>query len=168
MKRIALLCVVLAASGAAMADLKSEINAMNAKVAKLFMKKDIDGFVKYVKPMVTSDFKHVEYGKSQTFDEMVATMRQGMAMLTKMTEVSAKVSTLKITGNTAVSTGTHTMAGYMIGEDKKKHTLKFSGVSTDNYRKEGGKWKLAKMSWSNQKMWMDGKLMDPSQMGGGN
>lgn len=156
---------VCLAAGVQAGGLRSEIETMNAKVAKLMKAKDMDGFSKLLKPKVTSDFKHVESGRSMGFDQMVTEMKQGFKMMEKITEVSTKIISLKETGNTATCKGQHVMKAVMKGTDKVPHTMSFVGVSTDVYKKVNGVWKMASMTWSDQKMLMDGKPMDMSGAG---
>ncbi len=141
--------------------------AVNKKLHAAMMKKDTDAFAKIVKEGVNSDFKYVEDGRSMNFDQMVANMRQGMSQMTKVTASDSKIVSLKEKGNSATAVMSHRMSGRMIGKDKKSHTTSFSGISTDVFRKQGGQWKMARMSWKSQKMTMDGKPYDPSKMGGG-
>ena len=164
MKKASLLILVGLASFAS-ADLRSEINTMNAKVRACMMKLDMDGFVKLVKPGVTKDFKYSENGKSMNFDQMVATMRQSFATMKKVTAATTKTLALKVTGNTGVATSAHSMSVVTMGPDKKSHTMTFTGTSSDHYRNENGTWKMSSMTWKNDKMLMDGKPMDMSKMG---
>lgn len=164
---VSLTIAVCLASVSYAGNLRSEIVAMNAKVAKLMKAKDMDGFSKLLKPKVTADFKHVESGRSMGFDQMVAEMKQGFKMMEKITEVSTKIISLKESGNTATCKGQHVMKATMKGTDKVPHTMSFIGVSTDVYKKVNGVWKLASMTWGEQKMLMDGKPMDMSGAGGG-
>ena len=167
MRKLTLILSLLVISAVSFAgSLKSEIEAMNAKVTACLKKMDIAGFEKIVKAGVTSDFKHVENGKAMNFSQMVTQMREGMKSMSKITKIGTKLKSLKESGNTATATTWHMMEGVMIGPDKKSHTMGFSGTSTDVFRKVGGKWKMASMTWTDQKMTMDGKPFDPSQMGG--
>ena len=138
---------------------------MNSKVAKVMVKKDIDGFVKAVKGGCTSDFKYTENGRSMNFDEMVAGMRQGLAMLNKVKKADSKIVTLTEKGNSATCTTSHNMVGVIMDGNKKPHDMGFLGTSIETYRKENGKWKMASMTWKEQKMTMDGKPMEA--LGGG-
>jgi len=163
--------VCLCTTAFAADSLRSEINKMDAKIAKTLKNKDVEGFKKVVKGGITDDFKYVENGKTQTFDEMVEGMRQGLAMMKKVTVCTSKTLSLKQSGNMATAMTKHTMGGTMMGQDKKMHKSVFSGVSKDVFRKENGKWKMASMTWTNQTMTVDGKKVDPSKMdmgGGGN
>jgi len=45
----------------------------------------------------------------------------------------------------------------MVGQDKKTHTMTFTGTSADTYVKQGGTWKMSKMAWIKQTATMDGK-----------
>ena len=154
-----LIAACLLTSAVALADLRSDIESMNKKVHAAMMKRDIDAFVKIVKPRVTSDFKHVENGQTTNFDQMVGTMKTSFQSMGKITKSTSKVLTLKVKGNVGTTTEHHLMSGEISGEDKKKHVLTFSGTTTNTYRKEGGVWKMSVMKWTTQKMLMDGKPM---------
>jgi len=147
-------------------SLRSQIQAFDAKIHDAMMKKDIATFSKVMRPESTADFKYIESGQSMNFDQMVSMMQQGLGRLTKVTEAKTEILTLTKTKDRATSTTRHTMAGTMVGPDKKSHVMKFVGQSLDTYRKEGGVWKMAKMEWKNQKSYLDGKEFDPRKMGG--
>jgi 23S rRNA pseudoU1915 N3-methylase RlmH len=168
MQKIAILAILVATAAVGTAQsLKSYAESMDKKLNAVMMKKDIDGFVKIVKPMVTKDFKYVENGQTMNFDAMVSMMRQGMGMLEKMTKVSSKILSCKESGNNGVIMSSHMSEGIMTGPDKKKHTMGFTGKSKDIYVKMKGKWMLKSMTWTESVMTMDGKKVDPAAMGGG-
>lgn len=168
MKRSLLLALAFAVSisVASAENLKAKINKVNAAVARAFMHNDMAAFEKVTRDAVTSDFKHIDMGHTQNYDEMLAEMKQSLGMM-KITACSAKTSHIKIHGKTATSVTNHRMMGKMSGPDKKNHRMAMSGTTHDKYRMEDGKWKLAEMKWSNEKMTMDGKPFDPSKMMGG-
>ena len=165
-KRFLLFVFLSLTTWACASTLRSEIESMNKVVGKCLMKRDIAGFKKSVLGGVTADFKYIEGGRTQTFDEMIATMAQSFKTLTKVNSVTTKILSLKEGLATATSKERHTMSVRSMGPDKKAHTMIMIGVSTNTYRKEGGKWKMSVMDWKNEKMTMDGKPMDPSMMGG--
>lgn len=167
MKRLSLIlvCACLAA-GAFAGGLRSEIEATTAKICKAMMKKDMATFAKVCKAGMTSDFKYIEMGKTMTFDEMFQQMKQSFATTEKVTSATSKIVSLKQTATTATCKMRHVMSGTMKSPDKKTHTFSYIGTSVDSYRKEGGKWKMASMKWSEEKMMMDGKPVDMSKMGG--
>ncbi len=167
MKRL-LLSVSLAVfvSTAFAGPLQKQFEAQMAKIDKCLLNKDIAGFEKLVKPMITKDYKHIEMGRTLTYDQMIAEMKQGVGMMEKVTVAQSKFLSFKQTGNTVVAKQSHKMEGTMTGPDKKKHTMGFVGVTMNTYRKEGGVWKMSIMNWTKQDMLMDGKPFDPSKMGG--
>lgn len=120
-------------------------------------KKDFATLSKQMKAGTTSDFKYTEEGKTQTFDQMMQNMKMGLGMMNKLTVCSTKLLTLKEKGDKAVATNQHMMVGTMTAPDKKTHTMSFSGVSENTYVKQGGKWKMASMTWKSMKQTMDGK-----------
>ena len=154
------------ASAVLAGPLQKQFEAQMAKIDKCLLNKDIAGFEKLVKPMVTKDYKHIEMGRTLNYNQMIAEMKQGLAMMGKVTVARSKFITFKQTGNTVVAKQSHRMEGTMTGQDKKTHTMAFVGTSQNTYRKEGGVWKMAIMDWKKQDMLMDGKPFDPSKMGG--
>jgi ketosteroid isomerase-like protein len=138
-------------------DMRAQITAGAHKISAAMKKKDFRAMTKAMREGTTSDFKYTEADTTQTFDEMIANMKAGLSTMEKITICRTKVLNLKQKGDTVYGTMQHTMAGRMKGEDKKMHTMSFSGVSANTYRKEGGKWKMATMSWTSMKSMMDGK-----------
>lgn len=167
MKAVPLTVTVLLLAAAAPAQsLRSTINKFNAKTEAMLRKNDIDGFGKVCKAGITSDFTYTEDGKSMTFDEMLATMKQGMGGMEKVTLVTTKILSLKVRNGVGTTVEAHAIGGIMPGEGGKKMKMKMTGKSTNTYVKVDGKWKLQKMAWFDSELWIDGKKMDPSMMGG--
>src|SRR5579885_2078526 len=110
---LALSIVALAALGQAQ-SLKSEIQAMNKPISKVMKKKDIEGFKKLVKDSVTPDFKYSEDGRSMSFDDMVAGMKQGFAMYSAITRADTKIVNVKQKGSAGTAVEKHTMEGTAI------------------------------------------------------
>lgn len=154
-------------AGAQAETLKELITRSNAKVGALLKAKDIKGFVKYCKPMMTKDFVCEEAGQKMTFDQMVKSMETGLNSLNKITKAEAKLLSLKQTKTNGVAIYNSITEGTVVGPDKKTHTMTFLGKMTEHYRLEKGKWMMYKMVFSDNKMKMDGKAVDPSQMGAG-
>ncbi|RYG19348.1 nuclear transport factor 2 family protein [bacterium] len=126
-------------------SLRSQIDAANKTSSRLMMAKDVKGLTKHWKAGMTPDFKYVEGGKTQNFDAMAAGMAMGLGQMNKLSKAESKLLTLKEKGNTATAT--------------TRHTMGFTGVSSDTYVKQGGKWRMSKMSWLKQTSSMDGKPM---------
>jgi len=141
-------------------DLKGQITAMNGVVQKAMLKRDAVAFAAALKGQVTPDFKYFEDAKAKpmTFDQMVANMKMGFAQMASISTAEANVLTAKETGNTAKAVVSHHMLGKVAGQDKKTHTMTFSGVSIDMYQKIGGTWKMASMTWRSQETRLDGHL----------
>ncbi len=167
MKAIAVAVVVVSLASVASAEsLRSQITAADKSYERIMMKKDMDAFDKLMRPSITSDFIYQEMGQTMTYDKMFAQMKMGMGAMTKMKSVVSKLLTLKESGDKATATTLRSMSGFTAGPDKKDHLLSFSGTTTDTYVKQAGKWKFAKMVWGKETMSMDGKVIDPSKMGG--
>lgn len=168
MRRAPLFLVVFALAVSAMAsDLKSTIKSTNAKVCAAFMKKDMNGFETITRPMVTSDFKCIQMGQTETYDQMVSTMKPQFDMFSKVTSANAKATKIAQKGNNATVNMDHHMTMQSVGPDKKKHKWTWHGTSVDNWVKEGKEWKLAKMDWKSHTMTMDGKPFNPQAAPGG-
>ena len=158
MKRFALAFAALSLCMVAHADaLRSQIEGMNRKLHPVMMNRDIDGFVKIVKSYITKDFKYSEQGKSIGFDKMVAGMKQGFAMMTRMTSEDTVLLSLTQKGQTATGTSQHRMKGITTDKDGTEHKLAFVGTSVETYRLVNGKWLMSSMAWRTQQMTLDGE-----------
>ncbi len=168
MRKFAFLAMLGATVCVANADsLKSTVEAMNKKVNAAIVKLDVKAFVAATKPYCTKDFKHTEYGRSTGYDEMVATMKTGLASIKKMKSSTTVVKKVEEKGGKGTVWTVHRSEGTMMGPDKKAHKFTMDGESTSTYVKEGKVWKVSSMTWTKSDMKMDGKTFDPSKMGGG-
>jgi hypothetical protein len=160
MKAFSLTFSLLIALTFARADsLRAQIDASNKVVTTAMVKKDFATLSKEMKAGSTKNFKYTEAGKSQNLDEMLVNMKMGLGMMEKLTVCEAKLISLTQKGDTAVGMMKHTMVGTTKGQDKKTHTMSFTGVSENKYVNEGGKWKMASMTWKSNKQTMDGKAV---------
>jgi hypothetical protein len=157
--KLPLILSLIAVAGLAQADLRSEIAAAHQKVEKAAMSKDIKGAEAAYKESVTSDFKYVHAGKAQDFKTFLHEFTETIAMTDKVTTHSTRIISLKENGNKATGEVERKMAGTMKNPDNSIHTMDWTGVFTEEYRKVGGKWKTAKMIEGKQKFLMDGKLV---------
>lgn len=137
--------------------LQAHVATADRTIDRLMMAKDVKGLKKTLQAGVTSDFKYVEGGQTQSFEAMSANMTMGILSMKSLRKVEAKAISVKEKGSTGTVMTMHLMEGTTIGADKKPHTLTFSGTSEDTYVKQGGKWKLSRMAWVKQSMTMDGK-----------
>lgn len=83
----------------------------------------------------------------------------GFDVMQKVTVADSSILSLHEKGEAATCTIKHLMVGKTMDPKHKAHTLGFSGVSVNTYRKEHGKWLMSSMSWKTQTMTMDGKPM---------
>jgi hypothetical protein len=125
------------------------------------LKKDFSGFATIMKGAITKDFKYIEAGQTMTFDQMLSNMKMGMSQYKKITKSQTKVFAVQVQGNKATATVWHMMEGTMMGPDKKKHTVSYSGNAIESYVKVGKMWKMTTMDWRDTKSLMDGKAFDP-------
>jgi len=140
-------------------DLRPGINATSDEVCKALMNRDIGAFKKALAGKVTADFKYYDTPttKPMSYDQMVSVMGQSLAAMSKVTIATEKLLHAKIEGDTATVLTIHRMTGTLVpGKDGKSHSMSFSGVSTDMYKKVGGTWKFASMTWKSTEQKMDG------------
>ena len=169
MKVIAALSLAAIAALTPTPSLKSEITKSQNMVTKYMKAKDLGKLEKVLREGTTADFKYVEGGKEEGFDDMWMSMKMGLDGMTKITECTTRVTDVKMEGDMGWCKDHHHMMGMMMGQDKKKHKMSFDGVSADTFMKVDGKWKMSRMEWVSQTIKMDGKKVDPAQMmGGGN
>jgi hypothetical protein len=158
MKAFTIAIALLASYAVALADgLRTQVNASMKTITAAMKKKDFATLSKQMKAGSTADFKYVEDGRTQTLDEMLEGMKMGLGMMQKLTACNVKLLKLQEHGKTAVGSMEHNMVGTMMGQDKKTHTMSFTGVSEHTYVNVGGKWKMSSMTWKSQKQTMDGK-----------
>ena len=138
---------------------------MNTKIGAAMVKGDMKALESMIKAGVTSDFKYIENGQTQTFAQMMEQMK-GSFKTMKVTSAKVDLVSLKEKGNSATSAEKHVMLANMTGPDKKSHKISFTGTSTNTYVKVKGKWMMSVMNWGKSVMTMDGKPMDMSKAGG--
>jgi ketosteroid isomerase-like protein len=151
---------------AAADSIQSVINATSEAVCKAMKARDFNAFNAAMKDHVTPDFKYFEGkgAKPLTYDQMVDGMKKGLAAFTKMTIVDTKILNVKTAGDTATIISSHHMVGMVPGADKKSHVMAFSGTTSDVYKKVGGAWKEASMTWVTQESRLDGHLQKAGKM----
>lgn len=166
MKALALTLLALGAFVVAQASgLRASIEASNKKIHTAMKKKDFVALDRIFKAGMTKDFTYVENGKTETYDVMMQGVKMGLGQMQKVSEVSTKIVSVKEKGNVGTCTAMHTMAGTVVGTDKKKHAMSFSGTAVETYVKVGKDWKMSKMEWKASKMLMDGKPMPMATAG---
>src|SRR4051812_15680731 len=105
MKALTLAIALLGALAASYAsDLRSQIEASSQRITAAMKKKDFPTLTKEMKAGTTADFKYVEAGQTQTFDQMLQNMKMGLGMMKKLTQCTTKLLNLKQKGNTATCT----------------------------------------------------------------
>jgi hypothetical protein len=155
--RLSLTLLLVAVAGLAHANLRSEIMAARRKQEKAAMAKDVNGAKAALKESITPDFKYVQGGKTEDAKTFVEEFTASLGMMEKITSSSTRIVSLKESGNKASGKIELHMTGTMKGPDKKLHTVNWTGLFTEEYRKVGGKWKTAVMTAGAQKFLMDGK-----------
>ena len=157
MKRFSLVLSLIAVAGLSHADLRSELSASRRKLEKAIMAKDTKAVAAAMKESLASDFKYVQDGKSQDSKTFISEFTVSIVMMDKITSSSERIVSLKQSGNTATGEIEHKMTGTMKSPDKKVHTINWTGLFTEEYRKVGGQWKTSTMTAGKQKFLMDGK-----------
>jgi hypothetical protein len=162
MKAIILpVCVLGLLTSAFADDIRPQLAALNDSVSKALVKKDIAAFSAAMKGKVTPDFKYFETtaSKAMTFDQMVAEMKGGLAMMTKITSAESRLLKLTASPSTATVLTSHHMTGLIPGKGKQPHTMTFTGVSVDVFKKTGAIWKMASMTWKATERKIDGRIV---------
>ena len=147
---------LIAVAGLSHADLRSELNAFHAKVERASKAKDVKGAEAAYRAGVTSDFKYVQDGQTQDLKTFLANFSASIAMTDKVTSASVRIISLTEHGNKATGKVERRMKG-TIKMQQKLHSIDWTGLFTEEYRKVGGKWKTATMTAGKQKFLMDGK-----------
>ena len=170
MRRIAVLaCAAIVCAGAysrdANSDFKMFLMKLLPKAKRAFETKDVGFFDK----MSTADFSESMGDKTSTKAQSMAEMKRWFGMSSNI-KCSFKLLSAKADG----SMGTATFADHMTFNMKpQKKGDKMHKVVMDMWEKQtwvrsGKGWKLKMIGQMKpMKMWMDGKPMDPSKMGGG-
>jgi hypothetical protein len=170
MNRLGLSAVVFGLALSAIAgpqdEFRNQMNALSKKYEKAMLKKDLKTFEKLLNASTTKDFKHIENGKSMDRAEMVKMMKSSIAQFQKVTKFKSKFMSVQLTGNKANCTVFNIMEGTMVGPDKKKHTMSFSGNTEEKFEKVGGKWLMKSMEWKTMESRMDGKPVAMPSGGG--
>lgn len=162
MKALSTLSIVLI-SVSAFADLKSDTKYAYLQVDKAFMSKDSKALEKATRSLVTSGFKSYQNGRALSYDEMIAEMKVAYGQFKKVTLSKATILSAKETGSRATSVTSRTLAGILVGADKKTHKVTMSVITDDRWVKVGNDWKLNSMTWTKQTMTLDGKPFNPGE-----
>lgn len=155
--RFALVLSLIAVAGLSHADIRSELKASRQKLEKAMMAKDVKGVESTMMETMTPDFKFVQGHQTQDRKTFISEFTQSIAMMEKISTSSIRVISLKENGSTATGQIEHMMTGTMKNPDKKIHSVSWTGIFTEGYRKVGGKWKTATMTAGPQKFLQDGK-----------
>jgi len=159
MKAIILpLCVLGLMTTALADDIRPQLKAMDDAVCKAMQKKDLVAFDNALKGVISPDFKYYETpaSKPMTYAQMLSEMKMGLGMMTKVNLVDTRLLSVKSAGDTSTALCIHRMTGLTTGPDKKSHSMSFSGVSIDVFKKVGSGWKYVSMTWKSQEQKMDG------------
>lgn len=162
MKGVAFVIALLGLTLVASADsLKAEIKASDKQICGAILTKNFPLLKKSVLSGVTPDFVYIENrpGKPLTATQMVSEMQMGLSAMQKITIATTQLLSYTVSGGTVVTKTNRTVGGLVVGKDKKPHTMLSSGMSTETYVKQGGRWKMSKMVWTDGPMTMDGKPM---------
>lgn len=157
MNKSVFILALVATIGLVHADLRSEILAARQKQENAAKAKDVKAAEATLRAFMTPDFKYVQGKEVQDAKTFIGNYTSSIAMMDKISASSTKILSLKETGNTATGKVELHMVGTMKNPDKKVHTMDWTGIFNEEYRKVGGKWKTAKMIAGPQKFLMDGK-----------
>lgn len=141
------------------ADDKAVITALYAKLDGLTVKKNITDLKKVINETCSKDFTYTGAdGASMTLENMLTNMETQMKAIDKVSKSKSNIikcvivkdlATLTVRSDTEM-TGTNPA-------DQKKHSIKTSDLSTDTWKKVGGKWMLKSVKVTSSSVWQDGK-----------
>jgi ketosteroid isomerase-like protein len=157
-RTIALAFIGLSTVAAAHASLKSEVEAVNKRIAAALMKRDVDRYKKILRSYTSADVVYIYGDQVGGFEQMVGSLRFEFSRYTKMANVSIEVLAVKEHGASGTVTQRHTLEATVKGT-RKPHTIAYVEVATDNYRKVNGLWKMVRRSTRFEKFTEDGKAM---------
>jgi len=156
-RKFSLVFSLIVVAGVSHADLRSDLKAYRQKLEKAVLAKDVKGAEKAMKESVTSDFKYKQGSETQDFKTFIGNFNASIVMAEKITSSSSRIVSLKETGDRATGQVEHKMKATMKMQDNKVHQTDWTGIFTEEYRKVGGKWKIATMTAGAQKFLVDGK-----------
>jgi hypothetical protein len=148
---------LIALAGLCHADMKSEIQANRHKQEQAAMAKDGKAVEAAMRAGMTSDFKYVQGKETQDFKTFMKNFMASMVMMEKVSSSSSRFIEAKQHGNKGTGKVELKMTGTMKNPDKSLHSVDWTGQFTEEYRREGGKWKTAVMTAGSQKFLVDGK-----------
>lgn len=166
----ALLAGAIAVMAEDAASVKKWIQGAMNSYAAAVKKKDIPLIEKLAKQYFHEDFvSHEKNGTKVTRDQMLSQMKANMGMVKSVDKCDVVCKSVKVSGNTATADESMAMTMTFASPDAKAKPMKmdFMQTWTATYVKEGGKWRCKKTVTKTEKMMMNGKPFDPSQMGGG-
>ena len=157
MKKTCFVLLLVVVAGLSQADLRSEFLAARNKQEKAALNKDFKAAEAAMKESITSDFKYIQAGKAQDAKTYMGEFMETLKMMEHIDQSGTRVISLKETGSKGAGEIELSMKGTMTGPDKKPHAIDWTGRFKEEFRKVGGKWKLAVMTQGKQKFLMDGK-----------
>ncbi|MBV6459006.1 MAG: hypothetical protein HONBIEJF_02145 [Fimbriimonadaceae bacterium] len=152
------------------ASVKKWIQGQMNGYAKAVKKKDVTLIEKLAKEYFHEDFvAHEKNGTKVTRSQMLSQMKANMGMVKSVDKCDVTCKSVKVNGSTATADEAMAMTMTFAGPDAKAKPMKmdFMQTWTATYVKENGKWRCKKTVTKTEKMLMNGKPFDPSQMGGG-
>lgn len=166
----ALALSALAALAEDAASVKKWIQGQMNSYAKAVKKKDVPLIEKMAKQYFHESFVSTEKnGTKVTRDQMLSMMKTNMAMVKSIERCDLVCKSVKVTGNKATAEESMKMTMLFAGPDAKAKPMKmdYDQTWTATYVKEKNGWRCKTAVTKTEKMMMNGKPFDPSQMGGG-
>jgi hypothetical protein len=139
------------------ADVRSYVRVCYVKADKDLQTKNFAAFDKLLRANITPDFKSTEMGQSEDYDKMFASIKQGFATVKRLDVCKTTIQKVQSNARIATFTSHRVMSGPLVGADGKTHKMYESMISTDVWIHVGKAWKLKSMTWSGEKLTLDGK-----------
>jgi ketosteroid isomerase-like protein len=143
---------------------KADWQKMYNEAEKCFANKDVASLTKYMTP----DFTMTTGGKTKDLAGSKQGLTQFFGMM-KTLRATMTVTKVSQKGDMAMVTDSYRMSGNMMSMNPKvKKTSKMvdTGTETATWVKVKGKWMMKKLVSTDDKVTIDGKVVDPNKMGG--
>jgi len=167
MKSVTITTAVLAIAcafgqGTKSANSQAMFAGMYKQAEMMFSTKNVQG----LQSIMTPNYTETDMGRTMNGKESAAGLQQFLSMF-KTLHCHFVMHSVKVSGNTAVTTDTGHMWGtstMIDSKTKKPHRLTAQRDDTMTWTMVKGHWMVSKIVGSNDKMTMDGKPFNPMTM----
>jgi ketosteroid isomerase-like protein len=155
------LSAVMATSAVAQSSPEAAIRREYTELAALTRKKDVKGLQATWNRVGHKDFKMVARG-GQTLDGkmLISQMTSQMGFIDRFTKTDIKLTSIRVSGNTATVEATNDYEFTMKNpQDGKPIRIRTQGRSRDTWTRVGNRWQIREIRQLSERTWMNGKEM---------